>query len=376
MMRMGDRDRERVGCIGRFRLGLGQQNLEHHQDLILVGMAGADHGLFHLIGSIFRHRNPEHRRRQHRDAPGLAEFQGGDAILVDEGLLHRGFRRLEIAQHGGEALMDRQQAARKAQFRREAERGSSLAGPSLLPVYELNESDGYHFMAFKYVESISLRDLIGWRHAYIMRGDLDHLDPLVTLNLDDYLIAITRHLASAAAALAQVHDQQIVHRDIKPSNILLAKRNREGVFLCDFGLGRDLEFATPEQMRDGAGTPMYMPPERLLRITADEKKGDIYSLGVTLCEAVTLKRPFVVPDDLPLNIIAPYLSIQIPVRPRVLEPDLPDELEAIIMKAMARKPSERFPDAHELAVSLEDFASRWTPRTGPAANRARPVDQR
>ena len=128
MMRMRDGDRQRVGGVGRFRLGLGQQDFQHHQDLVLVGVAGADHGLLDLVGRIFRDRDPEHRRRQHRDPARLAELQGGDAVLVDKSLFDRGFRRLEIAEHGGEALMDRQQAARQRQAVRRLHRAAADEG--------------------------------------------------------------------------------------------------------------------------------------------------------------------------------------------------------------------------------------------------------
>ena len=112
------------------------------------------------------------------------------------------------------------------------------------------------------------------------------LHRFVTLDDRDYLHAMTRTLAEATRALAHVHEQRIVHRDIKPANILLDNRRSGEVYLCDFGLGRDLDFATTEQMRDGAGTPMYMAPERLLQFAADEIKCDIYSMGVTLFEAL------------------------------------------------------------------------------------------
>ncbi len=150
--------------------------------------------------------------------------------------------------------------ARKAQFRREAERGTSLIGPSLLTVYELNEIDGYHFMAFTYVEATPLRDVIRWRREFLTRGEFEQSHPLVTMREVDYLTSMTRALAKAASALAAVHDQRVVHRDIKPANILMENRRGEGVYLCDFGLGRDLDVATSQQMRDGAGTPLYMAP--------------------------------------------------------------------------------------------------------------------
>jgi serine/threonine-protein kinase len=259
--------------------------------------------------------------------------------------------------------------ARNAQFRREAERGTGLIGPSLLTVRELNQVDGYYFMTLPYVEATSLRDVIKRRHAYFSRGDIDGMHHFAIMGRDEYLCGMTRTLAKAARALASAHRQRIVHRDIKPANILIDNRRREGVYLCDFGLGRDLDVATTEQMRDGAGTPMYMAPERLMRLPADEIKCDIYSMGVTLCEALTLKRPFHVPDEIPLSALAPYLACREPLRPRVLDPELPDDAEAIIMKAMARDAARRFASADDLASDLEEFASEWSFRCGGRAAR-------
>ena len=99
-------------------------------------------------------------------------------------------------------------------------------------------------MAFTYVEATSLRDVIKRRHDYLSRGDLEQGHPFVTMREEDYLASMTRTLAKAARALASVHDQRIVHRDVKPANILMDNRRREGVYLCDFGLGRDLDVAT------------------------------------------------------------------------------------------------------------------------------------
>jgi serine/threonine-protein kinase len=249
--------------------------------------------------------------------------------------------------------------ARKAQFRREAERGVGLIGPSLLEVHELNEIDGYHFIIFRYVAATPLRDIINWRRAFCSRGGLEHVHRFVTTTAEDYLLSMTRALAKAARALASVHDRRIVHRDIKPANILMDNRRHGEVYLCDFGVGRDLDVATAEQMRDGAGTPLYMAPERLLRFTADEIKCDIYSMGVTLSEALTMKRPFDIPTDLPMPALAPFLAATEPFRPCTLDPDFPEELETIIMKAMAREPRRRYDSARELAADLDCFASDW-----------------
>jgi eukaryotic-like serine/threonine-protein kinase len=252
--------------------------------------------------------------------------------------------------------------ARKAQFRREAERGTGLIGPSLLTVHELNEIDGYHFMSFTYVEATSLRDVIRRRYDYLSRGELGQCHPFVTMREEAYLGSMARTLAKAARALASVHDQRIAHRDVKPANILMDNRCREGVYLCDFGLGRDLDVATSQQMRDGAGTPIYMAPERLLMFAADEIKCDIYSMGVTLCEALSLKRPFQIPDDMPFPAVAPFLASSEPVHPRELDPEFPETLAAIIMKSMARDPRQRHDSALELAGDLDRFARDWSSR--------------
>jgi len=250
-------------------------------------------------------------------------------------------------------------AARMAQFRREAERGLRLVGPSLLTIHELMESDGYHFMTMPFVDGTALRDIIMCRVAHRSGDQTARPHHFVNLDEKDYLHAMTRTLAQAARALALVHEQRIAHRDIKPANILLANRRSGGVYLCDFGLGRDLDFATADQMRDGAGTPLYMAPERLLRSAANEIKCDIYSMGVTLYEALTLERPFRVPRNVGPAGVAPFLAGVEPQRPCLVDPGFPEALGAIIMKAMARDPRHRHDSAAELAGDLERFAAAW-----------------
>jgi serine/threonine-protein kinase len=256
--------------------------------------------------------------------------------------------------------------ARMAQFRREAERGGRMAGPSLLPVYELGAIDGFHFMAMPYVEGITLREVVRARVAHLSGKPTEELHRLVTLDEPDYLRAMTRILAEATAALARAHVQRVAHRDIKPANILLDNRRPEGVYLCDFGLGRDLEIATPQQMRDGAGTPMYMAPERLLRVAADEISCDIYSMGVTLFEALTLSRPFRIPEHVTFSALPAFLAGARPCRPGEVQPGFPEDLEAIILKAMHHDPAGRYASADQLLADLRRINVRWACRCGRA----------
>ena len=110
-------------------------------------------------------------------------------------------------------------------------------------------------------------------------------------------------------------------------------------------------------MRDGAGTPMYMVPERLLRSHADEVLCDIYAMGVTMFESFALARPFQPPADLHVGFLSRFLAMSQPRRLRQLNPDIPAELEAIIMQAMSRHPQNRHQSAMELAGDLEQFLS-------------------
>jgi len=260
--------------------------------------------------------------------------------------------------------------ARTAQFRREAERGIRLAGPSLLRVYELGEVDGHVYMAMPYVEGTPLHEVVRCRRSYLDGDETAVNHAFAAMNRHEYQSGMIRLISAVARALARVHDQGIAHRDIKPANILLENRNVGEVYLCDFGLGRDLGIATVEQMRDGAGTPMYMAPERLLKRAADEVKCDIYSLGVTLFEALTLERPFLVPDHMTVPALAPYLASAPPRTPSQICPGFPIELEQIVMKAMAPEPGRRFDSARELASELERFDSHPSVRFSRASIRA------
>ena len=116
-------------------------------------------------------------------------------------------------------------------------------------------------------------------------------------------------------------EEQIVHRDVKPANLLLDNRRKPASICAISGWGAILTSRRREQMRDGAGTPIYMAPERLLMFAADEIKCDIYSMGVTLFEALLLEKPFRVPAHVGGPSVAPYLATVEPKPVRRLDPD-------------------------------------------------------
>ncbi|QEH34452.1 Serine/threonine-protein kinase PknB [Aquisphaera giovannonii] len=243
-------------------------------------------------------------------------------------------------------------ASRRSQFRHEAERGARLAGPDLLRVLEFGEAQGVPFLVMPYVGGSSLAALIRARKARSDEESAGHERPLVAAEGADYLAGALRVVAAASRALGRIHAQRVVHRDVKPANILIEDRGL-GVYLCDLGLGRDLDVATPEQMRDGAGTPMYMAPERLLRAPADERLCDIYGMGVTLYEAVTMERPFSPPAGLTHSLLSRFFLDNEPIPPRRALPELPPAVEAVILRAMARRPGDRYGSADELAAEVE-----------------------
>jgi len=253
------------------------------------------------------------------------------------------------------------QPHRLAQFLHEAERGRRLVGTSLLQVFEIGEIHGFTYMAMPFVEGTTLQQVIRQRQTYLKGEAVDLVHRLISMDEEHYLPTAARVMCRAARALGLVHDCHVAHRDVKPANILLDGHRTCGVFLCDLGLGRDLKIATREQMRDGAGTPMYMAPERLLKAPANEILCDLYSLGVTLFETFTLGRPFDPPGELPLACLSAKLASTEPKEPRKLKPDLPTDLEAIILKAMARNPRDRYQSAQEIASVLDQFlARRWS----------------
>jgi serine/threonine-protein kinase len=261
---------------------------------------------------------------------------------------------------------------RLAQFRHEAERGARLTGPSLLQVLEFGQIGEFLYMAMPLVEGTTLQQVIRARHRFLHGEAPESVHRMIMLDEERYSHFALRIIAQAARALGRLHSSRVVHRDIKPANILLDCRCACGVYLCDLGLGRDLEHATSEQMRDGAGTPMYMAPERLLKAPADEILCDIYSMGVTLYETLTLERPFHPPESLPASCLSIYLAKAIPRSPCSVKPGLPAELEAVIIKAMARDPLLRYRTADELAADLDQFrilqGNRNTVRAGHASH--------
>jgi eukaryotic-like serine/threonine-protein kinase len=151
-----------------------------------------------------------------------------------------------------------------------------------------------------------------------------------------------------ADALAYSHSCGVLHRDVKPSNLLLDARG--AVWVTDFGVAKLLEEANLTQSGEFAGTLKYMPPERFSG--RSDARGDVYSLGVTLYELLTLRPAF--PETSPQHLIL-RIEQGAPPPPRRLNAGIPPDLETIVLKAMARDPDQRYQTAGELAEDLRRF---------------------
>ena len=153
----------------------------------------------------------------------------------------------------------------------------------------------------------------------------------------------------AAEALAHAHQRGIIHRDIKPSNLLVDARGV--IWVADFGLARRLADPSQTQVDSLLGTPRYMSPEQA-RTGAIDGRADVYSLGATLYELVTLRPPF---DGQTAAELIDQIAGSEPHRPRKFDPRVPLDLETILLKALAKRPNDRYAGAAELAEDLARF---------------------
>jgi ligand-binding sensor domain-containing protein/tRNA A-37 threonylcarbamoyl transferase component Bud32 len=215
-----------------------------------------------------------------------------------------------------------------ARFMQEARTLARLEHPHILPVHDYGEQDGITYLVMRYIEAGTLKDLIA------RQGPLD-------------LREAERIIDQVGRALSYAHSQGIVHRDIKPSNVLIDERG--DAFLTDFGIAK-LVAGTAQFTTTGAivGTPAYMSPEQGLAQRVDARS-DIYALGVVLYEIVTGQVPF--EAETPLAVLLKHVNDPLPP-PRQIKPDLPEPVERVILKAMAKSPDDRFQTADEMIEAL------------------------
>jgi len=214
-------------------------------------------------------------------------------------------------------------------FRREAQAAARLNHPNLVSVYDTGSDDGVHFIVMEYVEGKTLAD-------YLTGGG--RIMPQRAIEIAE----------AVSQALTAAHAQGVIHRDIKPGNIMITPSG--DVKVADFGIARMIASAeTIAQTAAVLGTAAYLSPEQAQGQPVDQRS-DLYSLGCVLYEMVAGRPPFI--GDSPVAVASKQVLEQ-PVPPSRLNPDVSPQLDAVIMRTLAKNPANRYESAEEFRRDLE-----------------------
>jgi hypothetical protein len=301
-------------------------------------------------------------------ADGAATKQLGDFRLIREigrggmGVVYEAQqisldRRVALKILPFAALLDEKQIAR---FRVEARAAAQLQHSHIVPVYAIGCERGVHYYAMQLINGQPLDraiDQLRRQRAERRRGQAAPTDADSPFDASrslrgerDYFRLVARLGAQAAEGLHCAHEYGVVHRDIKPSNLLLDEQGQ--VWITDFGLAR-CQFAK-DLTRTGevVGTMRYMSPEQVQGKASVDHRADVYSLGVTLYELLTLRRAVRGADAAE---IVRQLDNGEPHRPRACNAKIPADLENIVLKAMSKQRDKRYESADALAADLRRF---------------------
>ncbi len=215
-------------------------------------------------------------------------------------------------------------------FQTEARAAGLLTHPNIVVVFDAGEEDGLYYITMELVEGKSLQALLDGGQAFPLPRTL-------------------RIMEQTCSALQFAHERNVVHRDIKPANLMLTADDT--VKVTDFGTAKILQFGTVQQTAHVMGTPSYMSPEQV-KGRAVDGRSDIFSLGVMLYEMVTGEKPF--PGQNITTVIYKIVNEE-PVPPRQIDPSIHPGISAVIMKALAKEPDQRYQSCREVLEDLRNY---------------------
>ncbi|MHC5111548.1 MAG: protein kinase domain-containing protein [Planctomycetota bacterium] len=295
------------------------------------------------------------------------------------GIVYRAFQpqlRREVALKVLPAVLTSTQPKLVERFKREAAAAATVRHEHIVPVYSFGQSGGHYYYAMGLVDGIPVDRLIT-QCASVNGANTNDGQSASARALPDhkdrpgsraYLHQVASWTVDVADALEVAHQHGVIHRDIKPANLIINHERR--IMITDFGLAKtdfDESMTIEGEMM---GTLRYVSPEQAMggRVPVDHRT-DIYSLGATLYELITLKPVF---GDVDRNQLLAAVIGRGPIPPRRVNQEIPPVLEAICLKAMGRIPGERFQTAGEMAAALRSFVA-GAPVAGVQGYRVRRV---
>ena len=208
-------------------------------------------------------------------------------------------------------------------FQREAISSSSLSHPNIVEMYDVGEDNGTYYIVMEYVEGKTLKQLLKRRGT------------LTITEVIDIMLQLTDGISCA-------HESYIIHRDLKPQNIMIKDDGR--IKITDFGIAMALNSTQLTQTNSVMGSVHYLPPEQASG-KGSTIKSDIYSMGIMFFELLTGKLPF--KGDNAVEIALKHMKDEIP-SVRKINPEIPQSIENIILKATAKNPKNRYDDVREM----------------------------
>jgi serine/threonine protein kinase len=215
-------------------------------------------------------------------------------------------------------------------FEREAKSLAKLKHTNIVNILDFGEHEGMPFLVMEYLPGGTLKQKLG--HVIPWEEAIHTLLPV-------------------AHGLSYAHQHGVIHRDVKPANILIDQN--EVPILTDFGIAKLLEGADGHTLTGsgvGIGTPEYMAPEQGIGANTIDARADIYSLGIVLYEMAAGRKPYIA--DTPMAVVLKQMTDPLP-RPTEFAPDLPDGMERILFKALAKSPEDRYADMNAMITAME-----------------------